>query len=320
MGTIFVTNRPNYCHRRFAESIKARFFYIKHYFPDGVPVFSLPINGWLNSFSLPESEIYFSESILDYYPVYYKNPKGKKIILIAEDTLFKLKSMQKMKKNFILKIFRSADGFIAISDLCKELLEKYIDKPCRVAYPFPHKDFSHIKADTKSKNIIFIGRKDPTKGYHNLIEAVKLLRKENKEWNLYLVGRCSEGIRKEDGIHPLGEIKNIDPYIKKCSLLVHPAYFDSCPATVFEAMQAGVIPIISNNIGQTKIFRENNLKELILEVNEPNQIAKKMIQIHGKTKIMSKKIKKVVFSYNEKKRISLFRKEFNLLVKEIDEI
>jgi len=320
MKIVFLTNQPNYCHKKFAEAVRSEFYYIKHYIPDGIPLLSLPVNGWLNSFSLPEADVFFSESIMDYYPAYCRNSNTKKIILIAEDTLFKLNGMPKMKRNFILKVFKSADGFIAISDLCKNLLLKYVNKPCRVAYPFPHKDFSHVKADTSAKNIIFIGRKDPTKGYHRLVEAVRILRETDKEWDLYLVGDCSKDIRKEDGIYPVGKIKNLDPYMKKCSLMVHPADFDPCPATVFEAMQAGIVPIISNNIGQTKIFRENNLKELILDNNNPKQIAEKTIQIHKNIKSLSKKVKRVVSYYNEKARISLFQKEFDLLVKEIDEI
>src|SRR3989344_4227213 len=208
MKIVFLTNQPNYCHKKFAEAVRSEFYYIKHYIPDGIPLLSLPVNGWLNSFSLPEADVFFSESIMDYYPAYCRNSNTKKIILIAEDTLFKLNGMPKMKRNFILKVFKFADGFIAISDLCKNLLLKYVNKPCRVAYPFPHTDFSHVKADTESKNIIFIGRKDPTKGYHKLVEAVKILRKSDNEWNLYLIGGCSNGIRKEDGFHPLGEIKN----------------------------------------------------------------------------------------------------------------
>jgi len=320
MKILFVTNQPNYCHRKFAESIGAEFYYVKHNFPDGIPLLSLPINGWLNSKSLPKADVYFAESVMDYYPVYYKNPGEKKIILIAEDTLFKLKSMSEMKVNFILKMFKSADGFIAISDLCKNLLLQYMNKPCRVAYPFPHTDFSHVKADTESKNIIFIGRKDPTKGYHKLVEAVKILRKSDNEWNLYLIGNCSDGIKKEGGIHPLGRIKNMDPYMKKCSIMVHPADFDPCPATVFEAMQSGVVPIISNNMGQAKIFKENKLKELILYNTNPKQIAEKTLEIHEKTKKLSKSVKNVVSSYDEKTRIPMFQKEFELLVREIDEI
>src|SRR3990172_6623249 len=163
MKAVFTTNRPNYCHRRFAESVNARFFYVKHYIPDGIPLLSLPINGFLSSLSLPDADVYFSESIMDYYPVYYKNPEGRKIILLAEDTLYKLPMLPKPKKDFIVRLLKSADGFLAVSDICRHLLLKYVEKPVRIVYPFPHKEFFHVKANINSKNILFIGRNDKSK-------------------------------------------------------------------------------------------------------------------------------------------------------------
>jgi len=237
MDVLFVTNKPNYCHKKFAESLKARFYYIRHYFPDGVKTLSLPVNGWINSLLLPGADVYFAESIIDYYPIYYKNPQGKKIILIAEDTLFKLDKMSGFKRKFLLKMFNHADGFITISDLCKQMLLKYTKKSCRVAYPFPHENFSDIKADITTKSIMFIGREDLTKGYLKLVEAVRLLRKTDGDWKLYLVGSCGERVNKEPGIIPLGFVKNMKPYLEKSSILVHPADFDPCPATIFEARQ-----------------------------------------------------------------------------------
>ena len=317
METLFVTNQPNYCHRRFAESLKADFYHIKHPFPDGIPLLSLPINGKLNAKALPEADIYFAESIMDYYPIYYRNPQGKKIILLAEDTLFKMEKMSGAKKKFILKLFNSADGFIAISDLCKEMLAKYVDKPCKVAYPFPHTDFSDVRANLRKKNLLFVGRADRTKGYRKLVKAVKILRKEDPEWNLYLIGKCGEDVKKEEGIHTVGVVMDMEPYFENCSILVHPADFDPCPATIFEAMQAGIVPIISDNIGQTKLFRDNGLDNLILESTEPEDIAKKILEVHRKgLKPISQKTKRLVSTFSEPQRISIFRKQFNALVKE----
>ncbi len=318
MKVLFVTNQPNYCHKRFAEAVGAEFYRVKHFVPDGIPIVSLPINGWFNSRKLPEADVYFAESIMDYYPVFYKNPKGKKVILIAEDTLFKLEGMSKPKREFILKLFRSADGFVAISDLCKELLSKYVDKPCVVAYPFPHEDFSDVNADMRQKNILFIGRADKTKGYLKLVEAVKILREKALEWTLYLIGKCSEDVKEEIGIKPMGVVKDMAPYFERCSVLVHPADFDPCPATVFEAMQAGIVPIISGNIGQSKIFLENGMKSLVLDSTDPKVIAAKIEELqHKGLKIFSYKAKQLVSTYNEVQRLSIFKREFSDLMKEM---
>lgn len=316
MKILFVTNKPNYCHRRFAESVGADFFYVKHPFPDGVPLLSLPINGWFNSRKLPEADVYFAESIMDYFPVYYKNPKGKKILLIAEDTLFQMETMNRWKKGFLIKLFRSADGFIAISDLCKKMLAKYTDKPCRVAYPFPHRNFSDITADLRQKRILFIGRKDPKKGYHKLVKAVKMLREKDPEWSLYLIGECSSDIKKEPGISPEGFVRDMTQYFEKCSFLVHPADFDPCPATVFEAMGAGIIPLITEKVGQADIFRSHGLGKLVMESTEPSAIVEKILSIHGNA-ALSRKCKSLSKSFSEGKRLKMFQKTFWKLADEI---
>lgn len=318
MSRLFVTNRPNYCHKKFAESVGCEFYHMKHFMPENIPLLSLPINGMLNSFFLENAEVFFAESVMDYYPVYYKHPEGKKIILIAEDTLFKLGSMNETKKNYIIKLLGSADGFMAISDLCRNMLLGYVKKPVRVAYPFPHKEFFHIRSDIKSKKILFIGRNDKTKGFPELVDAVKILRKSDLEWELFLVGECSRAVRKEDGIHPLGFVKDIEPYMKSCAYYAHPAYFDPCPATVFEAMNAGMITVISDNIGQAGIFRKSRLHSLVLNDNGPEAIAKKLSELSGKNnKKLSLKLRNLSKDYRENKMIKIFKEEFESLLDEV---
>src|SRR3989338_4082719 len=313
--TLFVTNRPNYCHKRFAEAVKARFFYVKHPIPDGIPGLSLVLNGFVNSRSLPDSDVFFSESLMDFYPVYYKNPRGKKIVLIAEDTLFKLEKMQQFKKGYILRMLERADGFIAISGLCKKLLMKYTDKPAKIVYPFPHKEFFHVKSNIDSKNILFIGRGDKTKGFPELVKAVKILREKDPEWKFYLIGGCSDSVASEDGIVPLGLVNRMEPYFARCSLHVHPSIFDLCPATVFETMNSGMIPIISKNVGQEEIFREEKLEKLILDSISPERIAAKILEVHSMDKkVLSRKSKKLSMKFREKDRLKMFKKEFKKLL------
>lgn len=318
MRPLFVTNRPNYCHRRFAESVGAKFFHVRQFLPENLPLASLMLNGIANSFSLPESDVYFSESIMDFYPVYYRNPQGKKIILIAEDTLFKLTKMTSIKRKYVLKVFRKADGFLAISGLCKRMLLRYINKPVNVVYPFPHKEFFHVKADVESKNILFIGRDDKSKGFPELVKAVKILRKKDREWKLYLVGECSRSVSAETGIFPVGFVDKMEPYFEKCAFHVHPAHFDPCPATVFETMNAGMIPVISGNIGQTEIFIKNGMGRLVLNSVNPESIARKLLDTFNRDKTaISRRARNLSLDFRERGRTASFRKEFRHLIEEV---
>jgi len=317
MKVLFVTSQPNYCHKRFAESIGAEFYTIKHLFPKGIPALSLPINGLLNR-SLPAADVYFAESIMDYYPIYYKKPKGKKILLLAEDTLTKLDSMQDFKKKYLLGMFRSCDGFLAISASYKKLVNTmFPGKPVEVVYPFPHKEFFHVKSRRNGHNVLFIGRDDTTKGFLQLVDAIKILREKDKRWNLYLIGGCSKSVKTEEGIHPLGYVKEMEPYLEKCSYFVHPAGRHSdytTVATMFEAMNAGIIPVTSGGMGQAEIFRKNDLEKLILKDNRPETIAKKLEQLSkSNTASLSKKTRNLSKQFREKERLKIFRKSFERL-------
>jgi glycosyltransferase involved in cell wall biosynthesis len=222
------------------------------------------------------------------------------------------------KKKFIINLLKSADGFVAISDLCKRMVEKYVTSPVVVAYPFPHRNFSKVKSNIKSKNALFVGRNDKTKGFTNLVEAIKILRENDKEWNLYLIGECSKSVKEEEGIHTKGFVSDMVPYFEKCAYFVHPADFDPCPATVFEAMNAGMITVISNNIGQTDIFRSNKLNNLILESNSPEAISNKLLQLSQKNNsLLSKKLKTMSKDFDESKRLKIFKKQFERLIGEI---
>jgi glycosyltransferase involved in cell wall biosynthesis len=315
--SVFVTNRPNYCHRRFAESVGCDFYYVKHPIPESIPILSLPINGFFNSRRLPDADLYFSESMMDYYPVFYKG-MGKKVVLLAEDTIFKLKTMSGLKKKYLLRLFRSADGFMAVSPICKRMLLEIVDRPVRVAYPFPHEDFSSIKSAVGGKNVLFIGRDDRTKGFPELIEAIKILRIKDPAWNLYLIGQCGDRVAKSDGIHPLGYVKDMKPFMKKCSFLVHPARFDPCPATIFEAMDAGMITVISKNIGQADIFMGRGMKDLVLDDISPEAIATKLYDLSERSNAgLSRRLKKLGAEFHEKDRLKIFKKEFAALVGEV---
>lgn len=318
MSCLFVTNRPNYCHERFAESVGCKFYYMKRFIPERIPVLSLPVNGILNSFFLQDADVFFAESLMDFYPVYYKRPEGLKIILIAEDTLFKMENMPSIKRDYILGVLESADGFFAISEMCRKMLLKYVDKPARTVYPFPHKEFFHVNADTGSKNILFIGRNDRTKGFMELVEAVKLLRQGDREWKLYLIGECSKAVKAEQGIIPLGFVPRMEPYLRRCAFLVHPAYFDPCPATVFETMNAGMIPIISRHVGQAEIFEKSNLRRLLLDGISPGKIAEKILDVSSMNKRqISRRARRLSTKFRENGRLMAFKSEFRRLLNDL---
>ena len=53
------------------------------------------------------------------------------------------------------------------------------------------------------------------------------------------------------------------------------ADFDSCPVTVFESMSSGLIPIITENVGEADILNDKGLECLVLKNNQPESNCRK---------------------------------------------
>jgi len=82
--------------------------------------------------------------------------------------------------------------------------------------------------------------------------------------------------------------------------------------------QAGIIPIISNNIGQTKLFNDLGLDFLILKNTESQTIATKIMDVYKRDKVkISRKVKEISSKFIEEKRIKMFKKEFSLLLNDL---
>ena len=154
------------------------------------------------------------------------------------------------------------------------------------------------------------------------MEAVQLLNLKEENFELYLVGSCVDKVNEDfSWLHKEGIKTDLKPYFQNCSLYVHPADFDSCPVTVFEAMSTGMIPLITENVGESSILKDHNLEELIIKSNEPSKLAEYILNIHKKDNnwkyAISQRCKEISRSFNEESQNSEFFKAFNKLLDEL---
>ncbi len=252
-----------------------------------------------------------------------KNHKTKIILLNADTLLFDLPKMNPLKKLVVKFLLSYVDGFIAISPLNKKIASSiYPDKPISFVYPYGSNNSFQINCDLNSKNLLFIGNQESCKRFDLLVDAVEILNKKGNEFNLYLVGSCIDSVNADfPWLHKEGFQKNLDKYFKNCSLYVHPADFDSCPVTVFETMSSGMIPIITENVGEADILNDNGLEYLVLKDNNPKTIADKILEIHNrdekwKTNI-SIKCKEISSKYNAETQSKEFKKAFQEVVNQL---
>jgi glycosyltransferase involved in cell wall biosynthesis len=252
-----------------------------------------------------------------------KNPKTKIILLNADTLLHDLPHMNPLKKQIIKFLLSYVDGFIAISPLNKRIASQYFpEKPIYHVYPYGSHNSFETNCNLNSRNLLFIGNTESCKRFDLLVDAVEILNNKGYDYNLYLVGSCVDSVDKDfPWLHKEGFQEDLIKYFETCSLYVHPADFDSCPVTVFESMSSGLLPIITDDVGESDIIRENGLDCLILDSNQPNIIADKILEINNKDlkwkENVSGRCKEISRQYNEETQSKEFKKVFSNILDDI---
>ena len=297
---------PHYAHLTWAKSVCTRIVET----PMGI--------GFFDYDKIRDSDLLLLESL--YCAPFAKRYKKKnpdcKIISIIADTSFWSERLGILRKMFYKWYLSSVDGFVAVSDRIKRDIQNYVDRPVVVVRPFLVNK-NHPRRRYFRKRILFVGNEAKEKGYDYLIKSMNYL----PEFELFLVGDCYKKIRtKKANIHVEGRVPSLKPYFEKCSIYAHPADFDPCPSVVWEAMYAGLIPIISEGVGQSELFK-GCLKRLVLTRNDPKTIADKIAEIYaidGKRELIEKCMR-LSSEYTKENSVRCFKKSFYQLLKELRE-
>jgi len=243
-----------------------------------------------------------------------ENPECKVISIIA-DTSFWSERLSILRKIYYRRYLPIVDGFIAVSERIKRDIQNYVSKPVEVVRPFLVNKFRPRKR-VFEREILFIGNEAKEKGYGNLVKSMDYL----PDFELFLVGDCYRKVRaRKPNIHVEGRVPKLDPYLEKCSIYAHPADFDPCPVSVWEAMYAGLLPIITKGVGQSELF-SGDLERLVLEKNDPKSIADKIQEVYSipdKRKLI-KECMKLSENHTREKSIARFKKSFYQLLQELD--
>ena len=218
---------------------------------------------------------------------------------------------------------RKVDGGICTSHFEDDLLKYFHPKiKSKIVYPFIRPErferFGKISPNLNTKNILFIGNQDfYYKGLDLLIDSFRVIKKKHPDSNLYVLGDIS--IKKSwnfEGVHFEGK-KEIEPYLKKCSLYVHPGRGEAFGIAVVETMLAGIPALVSNRTG-SKEFVQKVSKNLIFGLN-PKEIERKISSYFNMTKKekeqLSGSCRKVSKVLSKSSQIKDFKEKFSTLIK-----
>lgn len=283
-------------------------------------ILQLPL-GLAAQFKIPKADIYFLEGgACLTIGVIRKMLTGAKLILRNGDPLFYiLPHLPPYKRKILEFMIKYIDGTLSDSELSRERAWRYTRVPTEIAYPYAEVErFLPIRPNLDSFNVFYLGVLNEFKGVDLLVDAFKLIRKKFNESTLYLCGRFlgSKELEIEmanvKGVNVLGFHPTPEKIMEKCSVYINAARIEPFGVNVVEAMCAGLIPIVSENVGAKEVVQKLN-PSLVVDL-DPAKIAKKVIEIfemsHHKKLKLSKKAKEVGSRFTKERALKDFEHKF----------
>ena len=329
MKTAFLYTGPHRVHKAWAESINALF--IEDKAANTIPNISRFFKSWITLRKIPKgTNLVLCESSSNTFSgVLWKihNPHGK-LVLIASDPKWSfLNNMNFLKRNFYIRCLSKYDLIISTSPLMKQQFPEKIQKNTTIVFPFPDPEkFSTKKANINTKSIIYTGRLSKDKGADLVLEAFKIIKEQVKEAKMYFVGISSnqpkEGNLGEQlqtqnipGVIYTGMVKDPETYMKNCSIFMSLARIDAANISVIESMSMGIIPIVSEGVGNKYIVEKISPELVVKDKEEASKLVLRIWKDKSKMREYSNKARIIAKEYTQKKSITLFRKSIDELSK-----
>ncbi len=263
--------------------------------------------------------------VIEYFTLPFLSISNCKTIFTIHDLrriYFSGLIVKKIAYKIFFKFFlKRADKIIVVSEtIKKEILNYFNNLKVKVVYntidpslfkKISLKDMKIIKKkyNLPRKFIITVGHQEKRKNYLRLIKAIKILKKNDKNIFLVIVGQKADETKK---IYKLIKSLNLNSNIKifsnlndfelRCfyklaDLFVFPSIYEGFGIPILESMAANTPMTISN----TEVFREITLDQgVYFDPFDPLSIATKIKYV-----LSEKSVKKRIINFG-KKRIKLF--------------
>ena len=324
----FVYTSPHAVHRAWAESINSVFIEDR-LTGHAIPALSRLIKSISTARKIPEGvNLLLCESSSNLFTgAIWKsgNPECKLVLIASDPKWSSLSMMPWAKKKAYAWALSKLDLILATSPMMMEKFPETLKAKVRVVFPFADiKRFSKQKASLNSKNLIYTGRLSRDKGADLVLESFKLIKQEFRESKLYFVGKSTtlpregnlraqlEAQNLQDVVYT-GEVKNPEEYMKNCSILMSLARTDAANISIVEAMCMGLIPIVSEGVGNKYIVSKLS-PELI--VHDETEAAERVITLWRapkKVKAYSVKARRISQYYNKENSLKLFKEAVSSL-------
>lgn len=156
-------------------------------------------------------------------------------------------------------------------------------------------DISKCNYEKKEGNkFLFIGRDFYRKGGHLVCNAFEKLKKLYPDIELYVIGPYEQPSEtKGEGIYFMGNLSQdkVADYLNICDVFVMPSYFEAYGLVFIEALSFG-LPAIGRNKYEMPYFIENGETGYLIDSDNIDELAQKMIDLLKNERIKSNVIRK----------------------------
>lgn len=213
-----------------------------------------------------------------------------------------------IKKYIYKKIFEGSSAIVLDESLKKDVLDFVPENniyvlPNSIKNELSNKQFIEMTQASKQASkfkILFISNMDRQKGWPKLLEACKILKGKNLEFECNFVGawqnkkdekyfkKFVDNNELEKNINYLGRKtgKDKNEILKNSDILVFPTEYklETFGRVILEAMMFG-LPVIANGIASIPSTIKNNKTGYVLGKNNPEEIAEKIKKLYENPKL-----------------------------------
>jgi N-acetyl-alpha-D-glucosaminyl L-malate synthase BshA len=299
------------------ESIEKDFFVHRVRVPKikaiGVVIFWLKILFVLNKI---DPDIIHVQSVTIAMPAYLAGKFLKKPYIVCGHG-FDVYFSWRFKKAISKLVLKNAHEVIALTENMKNDMQKIYNREILVipngidiekftVLPDKEKIRKELGVSNSDRVIIFIGNLRPIKGVEFLVRAMNIIRQEEPNVRLILVGEGSqvdylrnmvEELHLERCVVFTGEVSNeiVPSYLAASDIFVLPSLSEGFSIASLEAMACG-LPIIATEVGVLPDIIENGVNGFLIKSGEPKEISEKVLNLLGNEDLRGK------ISENNKKK------------------
>ncbi len=199
------------------------------------------------------------------------------------------------EKNWIIKKYKECrNNFIVISKdteiYYKNVLPAQIQNITLLYHAIDFQKFNKANISRidrlKDINLVYVARFAIYKNHQFLVDVVKELKDRGYNVKLDFLGNgeCFEDVKNKVGnlqltneINFAGVVDNVEDYLVKANVYVHPAYYEPFGLVIIEAMAAGLPVVCLDGKGNRDLIEEGKNGFMIFE-NNPTLFANKIIE------------------------------------------